>query len=72
VEAREGVVIGDVGADVEAASAAGARSVLVPTLATRPEEVAAAPVVAGDLAAALDLLLGPGQARVAAATGRAP
>jgi histidinol-phosphate phosphatase family protein len=53
------VVIGDIGADVQAASAAGARSVLVPTAATRAEEVAGAPEVAPDLGAAVDLLLGP-------------
>ena len=52
-------VIGDIGADVQAASAAGARSVLVPTAATRAEEVARAPEVAPDLGAAVDLLLGP-------------
>ena len=52
-------VVGDIGADVEAASAAGARGVLVPTAATRAEEVAAAPEVAADLGAAVDLLLGP-------------
>jgi HAD superfamily hydrolase (TIGR01662 family) len=51
-------VVGDIGADVEAARAAGARSVLVPTPVTRREEVAAAPVVAPDIAAAADLLLG--------------
>jgi histidinol-phosphate phosphatase family protein len=50
-------VIGDIGADVEAARAAGARGVLVPTAATRPEEIAAAPAVAPDLAGALDLVL---------------
>jgi hypothetical protein len=33
--------------------------VLVPTAATRAEEVAAAPVVAPDLVAAVELLLGP-------------
>jgi len=33
------VLIGDIGADVEAALAAGARAVLVPTPVTRPEEV---------------------------------
>jgi histidinol-phosphate phosphatase family protein len=59
VEPADCVVIGDIGADVEAARAAGARSVLVPTAATRVEEVAAAPVVASDLLAAVDLLLGP-------------
>ncbi len=52
------VVIGDIGADVEAARAAGARSVLVPTSVTRPEEVASAPEVASDLASAVDLLIG--------------
>jgi histidinol-phosphate phosphatase family protein len=50
-------VIGDIGADVEAARAAGARGVLVPTPRTLPEEIAAADEVAPDLAAALDLLL---------------
>jgi histidinol-phosphate phosphatase family protein len=57
VEPHEVVVIGDIGADVEAARAAGAASVLVPTPATRPEEVAAAPVVAADLAEAVELAL---------------
>jgi histidinol-phosphate phosphatase family protein len=39
------VVIGDTGGDVLAALRAGARAVLVPTAVTRPEEIAAAPVV---------------------------
>jgi HAD superfamily hydrolase (TIGR01662 family) len=52
------VVIGDVGADVDAAAAAGAGSVLVPTPVTRPEEVAAAPVVRPDLVAAVRHVLG--------------
>ncbi|HST65687.1 MAG TPA: HAD-IIIA family hydrolase [Mycobacteriales bacterium] len=51
------VVIGDIGADVAAARAAGARGVLVPTAVTKPEEVRAAPVVAPDLATAVDLAL---------------
>jgi histidinol-phosphate phosphatase family protein len=51
------VVIGDIGADVEAALAAGARAVLVPTPVTRREEVVAAPLVARDLGAAVDLVL---------------
>jgi phosphoglycolate phosphatase-like HAD superfamily hydrolase len=51
-------VVGDIGADVAAARAAGARAVLVPTAATRPEEVAAAPEVAPDLPAAVELLVG--------------
>ena len=60
VDPRDCVVIGDVGADVEAARAAGARSVLVPTPVTRPDEVAAAPAVAGDLAAAVAMVLDAG------------
>ncbi|WP_432511422.1 HAD-IIIA family hydrolase [Kineococcus sp. SYSU DK001] len=39
------LVVGDIGADVEAALSAGARAVLVPTEVTRAEEVEAAPVV---------------------------
>ena len=58
VDPADCVVIGDIGADVEAARAAGARAVLVPTAVTRDEEVAAAPVVAPDLVAAVELLLG--------------
>jgi D-glycero-D-manno-heptose 1,7-bisphosphate phosphatase len=55
------VVIGDIAADVLAARAAGARSVLVPTAATRPQEVAAAPRTAPDLLTAVRALLtGPG------------
>jgi histidinol-phosphate phosphatase family protein len=52
------VVIGDIGADVEAARAAGAQAVLVPTPATRPEEVVAAPVLARTLLEAVDHVLG--------------
>lgn len=52
-------VVGDIGADVEAAAAAGATSVLVPTPMTRPEEVAAAPVVRADLVGAVRHLLAP-------------
>lgn len=51
------VVIGDIGADVGAARAAGAGSVLVPTPVTRPEEVAGAPRTAEDLLAAVRLVL---------------
>jgi beta-phosphoglucomutase-like phosphatase (HAD superfamily) len=50
-------VIGDIGADVEAARAAGARAVIVPTPATRLGEVAAAPELATSFAAAIDRLL---------------
>ncbi|MBG0829971.1 HAD-IIIA family hydrolase [Planomonospora sp. ID67723] len=58
VDARDCVVIGDIGRDVEAARAAGARGILVPTAVTLPGEVAAAGEVAADLAAAVDLVLG--------------
>lgn len=50
-------LIGDIGADVGAARAAGVRAILVPTPVTRPAEVAAAPEVAGSLAEAVDRLL---------------
>jgi histidinol-phosphate phosphatase family protein len=58
VEAAHCTVIGDIGADVEAAHAAGAHAVLVPTSRTRAREVAAATVVAPDLLAAVALVLG--------------
>lgn len=58
VRPEECVVVGDIGADVAAAQAAGARSILVPNRTTRPEEVASAPVVASDLAGAVDLIVG--------------
>jgi histidinol-phosphate phosphatase family protein len=51
------VVVGDIGADVVAARAAGARSVLVPTRATRTQEIADSPVVAKDVRSAVNLLL---------------
>jgi D-glycero-D-manno-heptose 1,7-bisphosphate phosphatase len=51
-------VVGDIGADVEAAAAAGAAAVLVPTPVTRADEVTAAPVVRPDLLAAVRHLLG--------------
>ena len=51
------IVIGDIGADVQAARAAGARGILVPTPVTRPEEIAAAPEVAPDLPSAIDRVL---------------
>jgi D-glycero-D-manno-heptose 1,7-bisphosphate phosphatase len=56
-------VVGDIGADVEAAAAAGAVPVLVPTAVTRLEEVAAAPVVRADLVDAVWHLLEPVGAR---------
>lgn len=58
VPARDCALIGDIGADVGAAQAAGARPVLVPTPATRVEEVVAAPEVASSFSEAVALLLG--------------
>jgi D-glycero-D-manno-heptose 1,7-bisphosphate phosphatase len=53
-------VIGDIGADVAAARAAGATGVLVPTARTRRAEVEAAPLVAPDLASAVRVVLDAG------------
>ena len=58
VDPRRCAVVGDIGSDVEAARAAGARPVLVPTPRTRPEEIAAAPEVAPDLEAAVARVIG--------------
>lgn len=56
IDPSEAAFIGDIGSDVEAAAAAGARGVLVPTPQTRTEEVEAAPEVAADLEQAVALL----------------
>ncbi|GAA3834612.1 hypothetical protein GCM10022226_65090 [Sphaerisporangium flaviroseum] len=57
VDARACVVIGDIGPDMEAARAAGARGILVPTPETLPQEVTAASEVADDLAAAVERVI---------------
>ncbi len=57
VEPGRCVVIGDIGADVGAARAAGARHVLVPTPVTLGDEVEDADVVAPDLPTAVALAL---------------
>ncbi|HEY8480438.1 MAG TPA: HAD-IIIA family hydrolase [Spirillospora sp.] len=51
-------VIGDIGGDVEAAAAAGARGILVPTGRTRPAEILRAAETAPTLLAAVELILG--------------
>jgi histidinol-phosphate phosphatase family protein len=51
------VVIGDIGADMGSARAAGARAILVPTRRTRVEEVRAAPRCASTLTDAVDVVL---------------
>jgi HAD superfamily hydrolase (TIGR01662 family) len=51
------VVIGDIGADVEAAAAAGAVGMLVPTAVTRDEEIAASDWVLPTVTEAVDVVL---------------
>jgi len=51
------LVIGDIGSDMQAAAAAGAHAIIVPTPATRAEEVAAAPATAPDLPSAVAMTL---------------
>lgn len=51
------VLVGDIGSDVDAAEAAGARAILVPTPTTRREEVAAAEQVAATLVDAVEDIL---------------
>jgi len=58
VRPEQVAVVGDIGSDVEAARAAGARCVLVPTSVTRHEEIRRAPVVCRTLLEAVDHLLG--------------
>lgn len=60
VDPAECVMIGDIGADVDAALAAGARAVLVPTAQTLPDEIAHAKkhaLVAPELRSAVELAL---------------
>jgi histidinol-phosphate phosphatase family protein len=60
VDVRRCVVIGDTGADVAAAAAAGARGILVPTGRTRPAEIVRAhreAMVARDLTEAVELAM---------------
>jgi histidinol-phosphate phosphatase family protein len=57
VEPGRCAVVGDIGRDMDAALAAGATGILVPTDVTLAAEIAAAPYHVADLAAAADLLL---------------
>lgn len=57
VRADRCVVIGDIGSDMAAALAAGASGILVPTGATLPAEIDAAPMSAGTLEQAVDAVL---------------
>jgi histidinol-phosphate phosphatase family protein len=60
VEPQACAVVGDIGADVEAARRSGARSILVPTPVTLACEIEQAPERAGDLLDAVELLLAGG------------
>lgn len=60
MEPRDVAVIGDIGSDIVAATAAGCQCVLVPTPVTRLNEVREAPLVASDVAGAITLLFGSG------------
>jgi histidinol-phosphate phosphatase family protein len=57
VHTHHAVLIGDIGSDVQAAQAAGAVGILVPSPRTLRAEVRDAPLVAWSLAEALDLFL---------------
>jgi D-glycero-D-manno-heptose 1,7-bisphosphate phosphatase len=57
------VLFGDIGSDVDAAVAAGARGVLVPTSRTLQKETAAAPQTAPDLHTAVRRVLSAGSGR---------
>jgi HAD superfamily hydrolase (TIGR01662 family) len=50
-------VVGDIGADIEAAARAGALGILVPNAKTSEAEIRRAPIVASDLVAAVRLAL---------------
>lgn len=63
VSPRDCVVVGDIGRDMEAARAAGARGILVPTGETRQEEIDQADEVAGDLRDVVDRVLSATAAR---------
>ena len=57
VDPGRAVMVGDIGADVEAAEAAGVSGILVPTAATRPERGRPRPRVARSLPEAVSLVL---------------
>jgi phosphoglycolate phosphatase-like HAD superfamily hydrolase len=71
VQPSRTVMIGDIASDLDAAAAAGVLGVLVPTPVTRQEEVAAADLVAPDLAAAVELAAGELAATQAVRDGQA-
>ncbi|GER23120.1 hypothetical protein NCCP1664_16160 [Zafaria cholistanensis] len=58
VDPADSLVVGDIGADMGAAAAAGAAGILVPTPVTRPEEVASSEWVAASLEQLPEMLWG--------------
>jgi histidinol-phosphate phosphatase family protein len=64
-------VVGDIGADMQAATAAGARGILVPTAETLAHEIAVAPETAPDLLSAVRRLLSEPAALERPSAGRA-
>ncbi|MER6513756.1 HAD-IIIA family hydrolase [Nonomuraea sp. NPDC001636] len=68
VSPRDCVVVGDIGRDMEAARAAGARGILVPTRQTLEEEIEQAAEVADDLTDVVDRVLSAPELPVAAAS----
>ncbi|AMJ45919.1 haloacid dehalogenase [Corynebacterium stationis] len=58
VDPQKMVFVGDIGADIGAARAAGCRGILVPTEVTLQSEVDDAPIVASDLTSAVEVALG--------------
>ncbi|MEV0999082.1 HAD-IIIA family hydrolase [Nonomuraea sp. NPDC050202] len=67
VSPRDCVVVGDIGRDMEAARAAGARGILVPTQETLREEIRQAAEVADDLIDVVDRVLSDAESPVPAA-----
>lgn len=65
VDPSECAVVGDIGSDVEAAIAAGARPILVPNERTRAAEILSAPEVVPDLTSAVSTLLNPMSSQMA-------
>ncbi|MFI7636386.1 D-glycero-alpha-D-manno-heptose-1,7-bisphosphate 7-phosphatase [Nonomuraea sp. NPDC049400] len=68
VSPRDCVVVGDIGRDMEAARAAGARGILVPTQQTRREEIDQAAEVADDLTDVVERVLSDAEGPVPAAS----
>jgi D-glycero-D-manno-heptose 1,7-bisphosphate phosphatase len=55
---QECALVGDIGSDIDAAHAAGAQAVLVPTPVTLQHEIERAPLVCNDLLQAVDVIIG--------------